>query len=166
MHARHKWLCFMGENWEIWNMTVIKTNWVSTIKSVRFLCRLRRGLGFPATPSRCLRLDICCNIKWERTDIGYWGCLETTQGLRSLCGFLTCLSCSSELTLTLQISQWKVRSWVLGSEDSSPPCSGLGLGPRRGYALMGPSPLRASRMVLCLVPGNNKKRGNQCHVKV
>lgn len=94
----------------------------SSIKSVRFLCRLRRGLGFPATPSRCLRLDICC------------------------------LSCSSELTLTLQISQWKVRSWVLGSVDSSPPCSGLGLGPRRGYALMGPSPLRASRIVLCLVP--------------
>src|SRR4029434_9720492 len=29
----------------------------------------------------------------------------------------------------------------------------MGLGPRRGYALMGPSPLRASRMVLCLVPG-------------
>ncbi len=163
----------MGESWEIWNMTVRKTNWVSTIKSVRFLCRLRRGLGFPATPSRCLRLDICCSIKWEETDIGYWDCLETTSlGVSgSLRGLLTCLSCSSELTLTLQISQWKVRSWVLGSEDSSPPCSGLGLGPRRGYALMGPSPLRASRMVLCLVPGNNKKKGkissgNQGHVTV
>lgn len=133
------------------------TKWVSTIKSVRFLWRLRRGFGFPATPSRCLRLDICCSTKPERSDMAHWNCLDTTL-LRldgSLSGSLTCFSCSSELTLTLQISQWKVRSWVLASDDRSPPCSGLSLGPRRGYALMGPSPLRASRMVLCLVPGNN-----------
>lgn len=64
---------------------------------------------------------------------------------------LTCFSWSSELTRTLQISQWKVLSWVLGS-TGPPPCSPLGLGPKRGYALMGPSPLRASRIVLCLVP--------------
>lgn len=76
-----------------------------------------------------------------------------------VCGLLTCFSCSSELTLTLQISQWKVRSWVLGS-DGSPPASEGSLGPRRGYALMGPSPLRASRMVLCLVPGKPRETIN------
>lgn len=52
---------------------------------------------------------------------------------------------------------------MLGSEDRSPPCSGLGLGPIRGYALMGPNPLRASRIVLCLVPGNRKKKGYYCN---
>lgn len=164
-----KWWCFYGG--ELTNMEYVdceKDNRVPTINSVRFLCRLRRGLGFPATPSRCLRLDICFSIKEKKEKekkeniyIGYSNCLENNSlmVLGSWCGFLTCLSCSSELTLTLQISQWKVRSWVLGSEDSSPPCSGLGLGPKRGYALIGPSPLRASRMVLCLVPGKNKKKG-------
>lgn len=120
---------------------------VPTKKRIRFPCN-----SIPMPPARYMlkhkmRKDRYCIL-------GLLGKLFHSVFV-SLCGFLTCLSCNSELTLTLQISQWKVRSWVLGSEDSSPPCSGLGLGPRRGYALMGPSPLRASRMVLCLVPGNN-----------
>lgn len=134
------------------------------MKSERFLCRLRRGLGLPATPSRCLLLDICCNVK-ARNEEQIWVFfifLVTvkikwfTPGLRVV---FTCFSCSSELTLTLHISQWKVRSWEFGSPETSPPCSGLGLGPNRGYTLMGPSPLWASRIVLCLVPGNNTNIG-------
>ena len=77
------------------------------------------------------------------------------QGVRHMATVmwgLTCLSCSSEFTLTLQISQWKVRSSELASELGEAPGSPGARGPRRGYALMGPSPLRASWMVLCLVP--------------
>lgn len=68
----------------------------SSAAPLGFLCRLSRGLGFPATPSRCLLLEMCC-FSW-----------------------------TSELTLTLQISQWKVRSWAGAS--GSP---GVG-GPKRG----------------------------------
>lgn len=32
----------------------------SSAAPLGFLCRLSRGLGFPATPSRCLLLEMCC----------------------------------------------------------------------------------------------------------
>lgn len=37
---------------------------------MRFLWRLRSGLGLPATPSRCLRLDICCHPTRDGKSLG------------------------------------------------------------------------------------------------
>lgn len=68
----------------------------------------------------------------------------------------TCLSCVSELTCTSQISQWKVLFWR--PVDESAGAASLDLTPPLGKDLMAPSPLRASSIVLCLVPADAKRK--------
>lgn len=63
----------------------------------------------------------------------------------------TCFSCVSEFTCTSHISQWNVLFW----RPVFPLLTGpLPFTPARGKAFMVPLPLRASSIVLCLVPGD------------
>lgn len=71
---------------------------------------------------------------------------------RSLCLLLEmcCLSWISELTWTSQIWQWKVL-FCRPEPFSTLGCT-FSLAPGRGYALIGPAPVRASSIVLCFEP--------------
>lgn len=74
----------------------------------------------------------------------------------------TCLSWVSEFTCTSQISQWKVLFW--SPVEDSDGAAILALTPVLGKDLIAPSPLRASSIVLCLVPKHRWRHVRQTRV--